>query len=86
MTVNWKSKKINNIIKGNKAQYDRQTAKISALSSGNADKYEFLTSQDVLPETELLDDPNHSFYKYHDIEMMKKIFYYIHHHITIKRS
>ena len=26
-----------------KAQYDRQTAKISALSSGNVGKYEFLT-------------------------------------------
>ena len=38
-------------IKHNKAQYDldRQTAKISALSSGNVSKYEFLTSKDVLP-------------------------------------
>ena len=38
----------------NKAQndLDRQTAKISALSStsGNVSKYQFLTGKDVLPE------------------------------------
>ena len=35
-----------------KAQYslDKQTAKISALSSVNVGKYEFLTGEDVLPE------------------------------------
>ena len=35
-----------------KAQYnlDRQTAKISALSSRNVSKYELLTGEDVLPE------------------------------------
>ena len=40
-----------------KAQYnlDRQTAKISALSSGNLRKYEFLTGKDVLPENNLLE-------------------------------
>ena len=32
---------------------DRQTAKISALSSGNVSKYEFLIGKDVLPEKEL---------------------------------
>ena len=39
-----------------KVQYDldRQTAKISALSSRNVDKYEFLTEKDVLPEKNLL--------------------------------
>ena len=33
-----------------KAQYnlDRQTAKISTLSSGNVAKYEFLTRNDIL--------------------------------------
>ena len=30
-------------------------ARISALSSGNASKYEFLTGKDVLPEKDLLD-------------------------------
>ena len=40
-----------------KAPYDlnRQTAKISALSSGNASKCEFLTGKDVLPEKDLLE-------------------------------
>ena len=40
-----------------KVQYnlDRQTAKISALSSGNVSKYEFLTGKDVLPEKDLLE-------------------------------
>ena len=41
----------------NKAQYnlDWRTAKISALSSGNISKYEFLAGDDVLPETDLLE-------------------------------
>ena len=36
-------------IEQNKAQYnlDRQTVNISALSSGNVRKYEFLTGKDV---------------------------------------
>ena len=50
-------KAINNKIQQNKAQYnlDRQTAKISALSSGNVSKYEFLTDKDVLAEKDLLE-------------------------------
>ena len=45
MTITEKIKKIDNKIKQDKAQYnlDRQTAKISALSSGNVSKYEFLS-------------------------------------------
>ena len=41
----------------NKAQYDldRQTTKISALSSENVSKYELLTGKDVLLERELLE-------------------------------
>ena len=40
-----------------KAQYnlDRQTAKISALSSRNVSKYEFSTGKDVLPEKHFLE-------------------------------
>ena len=36
-------------IKQNEAQYDldRKAAKISALSSGNLDKYEYLTGEDL---------------------------------------
>ena len=33
---------------------DRKNAKISALSSGNVNKYEFLTGEDLLPEKDLL--------------------------------
>ena len=33
----------------------RQTAKISAFSSRNVSKYEFLNSKDVLPEKDLLE-------------------------------
>ena len=57
MNISEKIKTINNKIEQNKAQYnlDRQTANISALSSGNVSKYEFLTGKDVLPENDLLE-------------------------------
>ena len=57
MSISEKIITINNKIEQNKAQYnlERQTAKISALSSGNVSKYEFLTGKDVLPETDLLE-------------------------------
>ena len=57
MSISEKIKAINNKIKQIKAQYDldRQTAKISALLSGNVSKYEFLTGKDVLPEKDLLE-------------------------------
>ena len=44
------------MIKQKQAQYnlDKQNAKISAISSGNVTKYEFLTGKDLLPERELL--------------------------------
>ena len=50
-------KTINNKIKQNKAQFDsdRQTAKISALSSGSVSKYEFITGKVVLPKNYLLE-------------------------------
>ena len=48
---------INDNIEQNKARYnlDGQTAKISALSSENVSKYEFLTGKDVLREKDLLE-------------------------------
>ena len=57
MSISEKIKAINNKIEQNKAKYnlDRQTAKISALSSGNNRKYEFLTCKDILPEEDLLE-------------------------------
>ena len=56
MSISKKIKAIKNKIESNKAQYnlERQAAKISALSSGNVIKYEFLTSKDVLPKINLL--------------------------------
>ena len=55
MTVSEKIKVIDNKIGQNKAQYnlDRQTASLSALSSGNVGKYKFLTEKVVLPERDL---------------------------------
>ena len=36
-------------IKDGKLQYDREAAKVSALSSGKIDKYEYLTGEELLP-------------------------------------
>ena len=51
-TVSEKIKTINKKIEQNKAQYwlDKQTANISALSSENVSRCEFLTLKDVLPK------------------------------------
>ena len=50
MNISEKNKAINNKIEENNAIYnlDKQTAKISALSSGNVSKYEFLTRKEGL--------------------------------------
>ena len=42
---------IDDIIKDEKLQYDfdRETAKISTLSSGKIDKCEYLTGEEILP-------------------------------------
>ena len=57
MSFSEKIKTIDNKIEQKKVQYnlDRQTAKISALSSKNVSKYEFLTGKDVLPKKDLLE-------------------------------
>ena len=49
MTINEQLQILDNKIRSNKAQYDvdRQNAKISALSSGELDKYEYLTGEDL---------------------------------------
>ena len=41
-------------IRDEKLQYDinRETAKISALSSGKIDKHEYLTSEKILPSNQ----------------------------------
>ena len=41
--------------KGERLQYDdinREAAKISALSSGKIDKYEYLTGEEILPSNQ----------------------------------
>ena len=45
---------INDQIKDEKIQYDinREASKISALSSGNIHKYEYLTGEDILPSNQ----------------------------------
>ena len=45
---------INDQIRDKKLQYDinRKAAKISALSSGKIDKYEYLTSKEILPSNQ----------------------------------
>ena len=49
MTINEQIRILDDKIRSNKAQYDldRQNAKISALSSGELDKYEYLTGEDL---------------------------------------
>ena len=49
MTLTEQVKILDDKIKANKAQYDldREAAKISALSSGELEKYEYLTGKDL---------------------------------------
>ena len=60
MTVTDQIKILNRKIKQNEAQYDldRKAAKISALSSNNLDKYEYLTGQDLVLSQVLLNKQN----------------------------
>ena len=57
MNISKKIKTIDKKIGQNKAQYNfnRETAIISTVSSGNVSKYQFLTGEDVLPEKFLLE-------------------------------
>ena len=45
---------INDQIRDKKLQYDinREVGKISALSSGKIDKYEYVTGEDILPSNQ----------------------------------
>ena len=49
MTLTEQVKILNDKIKANKAQYDlvREAAKMSALSSGELEQYEYLTGEDL---------------------------------------
>ena len=52
MTLAEKTKTLDKKIKANKTQYNlyRKAVKISAMSSGNLDKHEHLTGQDLAPK------------------------------------
>ena len=52
--VEYKIMTINDQIRDEKLQYDinREASKISALSSGNIQKYEYLTGEDILPSNQ----------------------------------
>ena len=58
MSISDKIKTIDNKTKQNKTQYnlDWETANISALSSENVSKYDFLTGNDILPEKDLTEN------------------------------
>ena len=49
MTLNEQIKILDNKVRSKQAQYDldRQNAKISALTSGELDKYEYLTGENL---------------------------------------
>ena len=56
MTLTEQVKIIDDKIKSNKAQYNlyREAAKISVLSSGELEKYEYLTGEDLGYKTDLI--------------------------------
>ena len=60
MTITDQIKILNRKIMQNEAQYDldRKAAKISALSSNNLDKYEYLTGEDLVLNQVLLNKLN----------------------------
>ena len=59
MTINEQIKILDNKIRSNQAQYDldRQNAKISALSSGELDKYEYLIGEDLGYKPDVVQKP-----------------------------
>ena len=56
MTLSEQFKILDDKIKANKAQYDldREAANISALSSGEVEKYEYLTGQNLGYEPDII--------------------------------
>ena len=74
MTVTDQVKIIDNKIKANQAQYDldRLTAKISALSSGELRKYEYLTGEDLGYRPSVLEQTKFDFNKGEDEDDKKE--------------
>ena len=67
MTINEQIKIFDNKIRSNQAQYDldRQNAKISALSSGELDKYKFLTGEDLGYKTDVVQKAQYEYINTH---------------------
>ena len=63
MTVTDQIKILDRKIKQNEVQYDldRKAAKISALFSGNLDKYEYLTGEDLKVKPTLIEQARFEF-------------------------
>ena len=57
MTLNEQVKILDDKLKANKAQYDldREAAKISALSTGELEKYEYLIGEDLVYKPKVLE-------------------------------
>ena len=69
---------INNQIRDEKLQYEinREAAKISALSSGKIDKYEYLTGEEMLTsnQQQIIDQANFNYFPLGEVfEKQKKI-------------
>ena len=59
---------IDDRIRDEKLQYDinREAAKISALPSGKIDKYEYFTSEEILPsdQSRIIEQPKFTYYSF----------------------
>ena len=75
MTINEQIKILDNKIRSNQAQYDldRQNAKISALSSGELNKYEYLTGEDLGYKPDVVQKVKTVRYKIYWLHIQKKI-------------
>ena len=64
MTLTEQVKILDDKIKANKAQYDldSEAAKISALSSGELEKYEYLTGEDLGYKPDVIENAKFEYY------------------------
>ena len=73
MAINEQIKILDNKIRSDQAQYDldRQNAKMSILSTGELDKYEYLTGEDLGYKQDLVQKANFEYYPLGQVEKMK---------------
>ena len=74
MTLTEHVKILDDKIQANKAQYDldRETAKISALSSKDLEKYEYLTGEDLGYKQDVIQRTKFEYYSLGDNKAFKK--------------